>query len=243
MVRFVLITAALLADLMAGALVTGQSLKPRDLYLEAASPDAASASGGHHLGVTYTVKLVDPATSRAREVDPDRAFHEGDCFAVEFTSNRDGSLYIFNHGSSGEWRLLMPSPDMPDERKTVKSGASVMVPAEYCFQLDRNAGVETLVLVIMERKDDVEQLRAIRKQAAERRTASLLASAPGAGQAEVNTTREVVESWQALGSRDIVMQKVVKPEAAGEHPYSVYVVKSVLSDMDRLVIEIKIRHE
>ncbi len=106
----------------------------------------------------YTVKLVDPASAKTLEVDPGRLFHEGDCFVVKFTSNRDGGLYIFNHGSSGEWQLLMPSPGLPDEVKTVKASTPLAVPADYCFQLDKTPGVETRVLVITERKEDVDRL-------------------------------------------------------------------------------------
>ena len=110
MSRFAVMSTALLAGSTAGALVAGQSLKPRDLYLEKLPVGSPPISGGHHLGVSYTVILVDPARARARRVDPDRAFHEGDCVAVEFTPNSDGALYIFNQGSSGDLQLLMPSP-------------------------------------------------------------------------------------------------------------------------------------
>lgn len=236
--------AVLIAWVLAGASVaSGQPLKPRDLYLEKLPPDSASGSGGHHLGVSYTVKLVDLASATAHEVDPDGSFHEGDCFAVEFTSNRDGGLYIFNHGSSGDWQLLMPSPKMPNEVKTVKAGIPLTVPVEYCFQLDKTEGVETLVLVITERKEDVDQLAENLRPAAHPHGPLVSVAGPDPNQSRMKATRDVVESWREMGSRDMVIQKVSKPEVAGEHPYSVYVVKSVLSDTDRLVIEIKIRHE
>src|ERR1035437_4844472 len=135
------------------------SVNPRDLYLEKLSGDSAAAPAGHHLGLRYTELLVDPSTKRVREVDPDTVFHEGDCLAVEFTPNRNGALFVLNHGSSGDWQLLIPNPRMPDVSSAAKAGVTLRVPTDYCFRLDDKPGTEILVLAITEREEDAAKMR------------------------------------------------------------------------------------
>ncbi|MGB7762321.1 MAG: DUF4384 domain-containing protein [Bryobacteraceae bacterium] len=226
--------ATVLACLFAGLLpAQGRVLSPRDLYLEknAAGPDAAPAA--HHLGLRYTELLVDPSTRRVREAAPDTVFHGGDCLAVEFTPNRSGAVYVLNHGSSGDWQLLLPNALMPDASGVARAGVTLRVPTDYCFLLDGKPGTETLMLAITEREEDARKMR------------DLLAgsSASSSAPAAAGPIRDEVESWQRLGSRDLRLETVDSSESAGERPNSVYAVMSSAAVADRLVIEIKIRHE
>ncbi len=194
---------------------------PRDLYLEPATADA-SRKAVHHLGLRYSILLVDPETRNTRAVDPDAMLHEGDCFAIEFVANRSGNLYAFNHGSSGAWQLLMPSPQMLNEASSAKAGEVRRLPAEHCFRLDNKPGVEKMVLAITERPDDVRDLK------------DLLAKA---------SAGDLLNSWQSLTGRDLKLEKIEKPESPGERPHTVYAVKSSAAESDRLVVEIQIHHE
>jgi hypothetical protein len=218
-------------------------VKPRDLYLEKLSGDSAAAPAGHHLGLRYTELLVDPSTKRVREVDPDTVFHEGDCLAVEFTPNRDGALFVLNHGSSGDWHLLIPNPEMPDASSAAKAGVTLRVPTGYCFLLDGKPGTEILLLAITEREEDAAKMRDLLEglRPASRPPAAVVLTS-GAGPANVDAVRDVVESWQRLAGRDLKIEKIAQPESAGERPNSVYAVMSS-SAANRLVIEIKVRHE
>jgi hypothetical protein len=209
---------------------------PRDLYLETA-PAGDSAKAVHHLGLRYTILLIDPETRNVREVDPDGILHEGDCFAIEFVPNHSGSLYAFNHGSSGTWQLLMPSPQMLDEARSVKAGEVRRVPSEHCFRLDNKPGVERMVLAITERPDDIRELReSLAKPAAADQPA-------GAAPVKAESPGDLLTSWQRLTGRDLRLEKIAQPKSAGERPHSVYAVNSSAAESGRLVVEIPIHHE
>ena len=244
MSRFVAFGALLAALTVKVLFAQAPSLNPRDLYLEKDSVDTTAAPAGHHLGFRYTELLVDPSTKRVREVDPDTVFHQGDCLAVEFTPNRNGSLYVLNHGSSGDWHLLIPDPEKPDASSTAQAGATLRVPTDYCFRLDAKPGTEILLLAITEREDDAAKMRellASSRAASHPTMAAVLTSS--AGPAKVDAVRDEVEAWQRLGSRDLKIEKIDQPESAGERPNSVYAVMSSAVAANRLVIEIKVRHE
>jgi len=236
---------ALLGALTAKILLAQDSpVKPRDLYLEKISEDSTAAPARHHLGLRYTELLVDPATRRAREVDPDTVFHQGDCLAVEFTPNRNGALYVLNHGSSGDWQLLIPNPRMPDASGAAKAGVTLRVPTDYCFRLDDKPGIETLVLAITEREEDVGKMRdLLAGSGSDSRPPAAVVSTAGASPGNVDAVRDEVQSWQRLAGRDLKIEKIASPESAGERPNSVYAVTASAAAANRLVIEIEVRHE
>ena len=244
MSRFVAFGALLAALTVKVLFAQNSSVKPRDLYLEKISGDSAAAPAGHHLGLRYTELLVDPSTKRVREVDPDTIFHEGDCLAVEFTPNRNGGLFVLNHGSSGDWQLLIPNPRMPDVSSAAQAGVTLRVPTDYCFRLDDKPGTEILVLAITEREEDAAKMRDLLEASRPHSgpTAAVVLTS-SASPANVDAIRDEVESWQRLADRDLTIQKIAQPESAGERPNSVYAVMSSSSAANRLVIEIKVRHE
>jgi len=220
------------------AFAQGPPVKARDLYFQADSaavPDAAvpavpavpAVHAVHHLGLRYNLLQVNPTSREAHAVDPDGNFSSGDCFALEFSPNRDGHLYIFNRATSGDLQLLLPSAEMPEEASLVKSGRTVRVPQEYCFSLTGPPGVETMIVTVTERPEDLKQLReALQKPAADVATAS-------------------VKLWQQqqLAGRDIVVEKVDTPESANEQPHTVYIARTTSGEAARIVMEVKIRHE
>ena len=65
-----------------------------------------------HLGLRYSLLLVDKTTGNAKPVSSSQTFDEGECLSLEFQSNRSGYLYVFNLGSSGAWRPLLPTAEM-----------------------------------------------------------------------------------------------------------------------------------
>jgi hypothetical protein len=198
-----------------------------------------------HLGVRYNVLLVTDRQAKIRKaVDPDSTFRAGDCFAVEFTPNRDGYLYVFNAASSGAWQALLPSPQMPDQQNFVRRGTRLVIPSDHCFEFDNTPGVERLLVVITEREEDQKRLSdSIRNPAPDtpqparpREQGTLLAGGP------LMRELEMMRTGQLIG-RDIKIAKVGTPRAEGEQPYAVYAVRSSSTPNERLTIEIQLRHE
>jgi len=235
--RWVLSALLLWGIVTNGLLAQDSGAKARDLFLESSSSAPAAQPPVQHLGLRYNLLLLDPATRRAREVDANAVFHAGDCFAVEFTSNRDGSLYAFDHGSSGNWQVLLPSPEMPDESSKVKAGERRRVPSDYCFRLDNPPGVERLILAVTERPEDVERVRSMLAANNHTGGSNELAAA------DVNSAGELVESWQRLASRDLEIEKIDQPASATERPHSVYAVSAAAAKSGHFTLEILVRHE
>jgi len=189
-------------------------VKARDLYF------SQEEQQERHLGLRYNLLQVNPTSREAKPVDPDANFASGDCFALEFVPNQAGSLYIFNRASSGDLRLLLPSPEMPDEASRVQSERTIRVPQEYCFSLSGPPGVETLIVAVTERPEDLKDLRA-------------------------GATASITQ-WeqQQIAGRDIVIEKLDAPQSANERAHAVYaVLTTAAATPSRLVMEVKIRHE
>ena len=234
MARFMVPGALLVAFTATSLMSQNSTINARDLYLEKDPEDSQATPAPHHLGLRYTELLVDPATKVVREVDPATVFHEGDCIAIDFTPNRNGTLYVLNHGSDGDWQLLIPDPQKPDASGVVKAGATVRVPSNYCFRLDEKPGIETLLLAVTERAEDVTEMRD---------RLSGFASRQAADPPNIKGVRAEVEAWQRLAGRDLVIEKLPPSESAPGPAKAVYAVTSSAGVANRLVIEIKIRHE
>lgn len=216
----------------------------------------ANASGGvpiipvvQHLGLRYNVMLVNSQTGAAEPADPDRTFRRGECVGLEFEANRSGYLYVLSQGSSGRWQSLFPSDQMPDESNIVRSRSSVRVPVNHCFQIEDPPGTERLFVVLSRNPEDLYDLHeAIRTGRGG--SGAPAPAAPGVKPAPellamARVDREVQRLAADLGSRDLRVVKVARPEAAGEAPNSVYVVASstAATPSDRVVTEIRIVHK
>jgi hypothetical protein len=195
-----------------------------------------------HLGVRYNVlQITDRETKRRKLVDPDKVFKAGDCVAIELTPNRSAYLYVFNRASSGAWQRLLPSPDMPGERRQVSNGQTTIIPSEHCFEFDQHAGTETLLVLLTQNEDDVRRLGEAVRTGAPSDPAAPSAPAMLAG-GRVPQQLEMMRDGQMIG-RDIRMAKIGSPQQDGEPPNSVYAVRTSASTSDRLVLEIRLRHD
>jgi Domain of unknown function (DUF4384) len=224
--------------LVSGLWAQKPGITARDLYYEdaaqhyqgAGAPAAGAASKNNgasaapaiaavpHLGLRYNLVKIDPGTRAEQAVDPDANFKAGDCFAIEFTPNQDGRLYVFNLGSSGKPQFLMPSPDMPNEASAVLANATIRIPRDFCFQLDGKRGVETLTVVTAGPQEVIDQ-------------------------ANQQQTIAQVREWQGMAGRDILIEKVAEPEPGRDRPYTVYAVDNTGKKSGHVVIELKIHHE
>jgi hypothetical protein len=194
--------------------------------------DAPVTAVALRLGLRYNLLRIDPETRASQSVDPDVNFAAGDCLALQLTPNRTGRLFIFNRGAAGTWQPLMPSPAMPDENTLVSAGNNIQIPRNYCFRIDDTHGTERLLVLVTEQKEDFDQLN--------REMQNLIPPTDGPKAAEPDTRTQIAA---VLTDRDLRIEKIAEPEAKGEPPHSVYAVKNLASNQDRLLIEIRIRHE
>jgi len=199
-----------------------------------------------HLGLRYNVLKADPATGATQNVDSESNFRAGDCLQIQFRPNRDSYLYVFNSGSSGAWQPLLPSVQLPGEANHLRNGVVANVPEKSCMQLKDPKGVDTVFVVLTERQEDVYNLnKAIRDSFQKDDGQPRPAPNPGA----IGTTLAVLQQGArpradgALVGRDIEIQKIGKAEARDEPPNSVYAVNTSDTPGERVVIQVKVRHE
>ncbi len=82
------------------------------------------------------------------DVDPAREFRDGDRIRFAFESNIDGYLYVAQQGTSGNWTVLFPNPDINGGRNTVKRLQEYAVPDDNYFRLDPPSGAEKIFVFL-----------------------------------------------------------------------------------------------
>lgn len=196
-----------------------------------------------NLGLRYNVLLVNTQSAKAEPVDPDRVFQPKECLALEFESNRSGYLYVFEQASSGKWSPMFPTPELPDESNVVKSRTKIRIPANDCFEVSGEPGIDRVFVVLSRNIEDFYDLSESVKGA----------HAPQSEPARPATTAPVMMASDRLGAeiakmraglrgRDLTLKKIAKPESADEPANSVYIVNTSATTSDRVVAEIHINH-
>jgi hypothetical protein len=198
-----------------------------------------------HLGLRYNLMRVDQNSGKILgPADPGRIFQPGDCLALELEANRSGYLYVFDKGSSGVWKPLLPSPEMPDEANIVRSQTPVQVPTNHCFEITSPPGAEQLFVVLSRNPEGVYDLdESIRNNKGSAETPS---PQPDQTQpaviAEKLLAPEIDRLKVSLQSRDLKITRIKQPMKAGEPEYSVYVANGSSVPSDPVVTEIEIQH-
>ena len=186
-----------------------------------------------NLGVRYNilkVELDDKGAPKSRtEIAPDTVFHEHDCLAVRIQPNRGGFLYVFAEGTSGDFRPLIPSMEMSDESNIVTAYNLMEVPQKSCFEMDDQPGVEKLLFVVTDKPEDVMKLNDIMKKKSK-------------GNLDIAKT-DMKPFTEALQSRDLKITHYNHKVVPGESPYTTYLTNAAATTADRLVLEIKLKHE
>jgi hypothetical protein len=88
------------------------------------------------------------AGSAPMDVDPAKEFQTGDQVRFAFESNIDGYLYVAQQGTSGNWTVLFPNPDINGGRNAVKRKQEYGVPQGDWFRLDPPAGAEKIFVFL-----------------------------------------------------------------------------------------------
>ena len=207
----------------------------------------ADNPGVLHLGIRYNLVLLDKTTGAWQAVDSNRIFSRGDCFAIDFETNRAGYLYVLAQQSSGNWAPLFPSPEMIDESNVVRPGVGIRVPRQYCFELRDPPGSEKLFVILSRDPNEIYDLHeGIRQESRPAPPPRQAVTPPREDTFQVADARvidsAVARMAEQSGSRDIAITKVDQPVAAQEPAFSVYVVSAPQKPSSRVVTRIEVRH-
>ena len=82
------------------------------------------------------------------DVDPSKDFHTGDRIRFAFEPNINGYLYVAQQGTSGNWTVLFPNPQINGGRNTVTRHQEYEVPQGDWFQFDGPAGTERIFVFL-----------------------------------------------------------------------------------------------
>jgi serine/threonine-protein kinase len=172
-----------------------KDLDARDMF---ASTDATVSPG-------LRFRLLQAGAGDAPiDVDPAIDFHTGDRIRFAFESNIDGYLYVAQQGTSGNWTVLFPNPDINGGRNAVRRFQEYTVPDDNYFRFDGPAGTEHVFVFLS--REPLSQLPGF-----DRPVKSFETGSP-AMIAALKTT---------IQSRDLVF---AKDTAASKTPQATYVV-------------------
>jgi hypothetical protein len=132
-------------------------------------PQTPERPGGAHTAkVEYSqiplalrYSILQKQGDRYLEVDPQTEFHTDDRVRVRVEANDTGYLYIVMQGSSGQWAVLFPNPDINGGNNKVEAGHSYTIPPDKdpAFRFDGPAGVEHVSLILSRTPEtDMEKL-------------------------------------------------------------------------------------
>lgn len=201
-------------------------------------PAAAPApSPAAPLGLRYSI-LKEAGPGRAVEVDPDTVFRSGDRIRLAIQANDAAHLYIIQRGSSGNWSVLFPSPEIDGGSNRIEKDRRVEIPGRNWFAFDEQAGRETLFLVLARQPEpNLEgMIYAVRqKQETQPERVLLSQSQRQIDDALVGRVRSQVFS------RDLVFEKVTDAGDAKEN--AVYVVNKAGGADSRVIWDIVLKHQ
>lgn len=194
-----------------------------------------------HLGLRYSLLLIDKTTGDAKPVSTSQTFDQGQCFGLEFQANRAAYLYVFNLGSSGKWKALLPTPDMPEEGNFLPAFTTQRVPSSHCYRISAPSGTEHLFVVLSRNPQDVDELnRNIRDgHPAGGQPSPDAGASPAIIASNLNQT---VQKLASLKGRDLDVEEVGGSKNLTETSPAVYVIHTSDTPSDRVTTEIKITH-
>jgi len=109
--------------------------------------EGKGAGAAANAGLRYRL-IQQVADGGESDVDPTRTFKSGDRIRFAFESNIDGYLYVVQQGSSGNWTVLFPNPDINGGRNQIKKFEEYNVPDEAWFSFDDKPGTEQVFVFL-----------------------------------------------------------------------------------------------
>ena len=155
-------------------------------------------------GLRFRMILEGP-DGKAMDVDPARDFHTGDRIKFAFESNVEGYLYVAQQGTSGNWTVLFPHPDINSGRNKVDRFEEHEVPNDNYFTMAGNPGQEQIFVFLS--REPMETLPGFDRpvKAFERGSPTLVATLAS-----------------SIQSRDLVLEK--DRASGGKSPQATYIV-------------------
>ncbi len=216
-----------------------------------------------HLGLNYSVMLVDQNCGGGRPVDADRNFRNGEHFTLSFEPNMSGYLYIFSQGTDGNWVRLLPSERMAGEENFLTGRQRITIPKNYCFTVEPPAGVDRMIVVLARNVENVASLNAAmqaehgggpppppgqpprqgRVEMASVLNKEVEQLRPLAYDRNIGITKAEAPADQEQPAKAAPRTKAVQTGRTAEIPHSVFVVNTSAAPVNRIVLEVKIRHE
>jgi len=204
----------------------------------------AAAAPAMNLGLRYNLVLIDQQNGKSENVDSEKVLKHGDCFSLEFESNRSGYLYVLAKQSSGQWQPLLPSAEMTEESNILDPGKRIRVPKGYCFEVNDPAGSETLFVVLSRDPRDFQNLsEGIKRQNTPATPSPVRRQVDTTQYADASMDKTLKQMAQQFGTRDIAIRKVNQPLNDQEPAHSVYVVNTSDKPSSSVVTQIEVKHK
>jgi hypothetical protein len=208
-------------------------------------PRAPEALQAGPLGLRYSI-LKEAGAGRAVEVDTETIFRSGDRIRLTVETNDNAYLYMVHRGSSGNWSLLFPSPEIAGGDNLVEKGRQYEIPAGHWFAFDEQAGEERLFIVLCRQAEgDLEKL-----------IYALQQESDGAPALDKNSGRTVlaqnrppiddavVERVRArVLARDLLFERVDEKTPGNRKETAVYVVNAAGGAGARVVADVTLKHQ
>ena len=116
--------------------------QPQAQFVNAAS----TVTTRRPFGLRYS--LIRIVNGSPVEVSPDSTFHSGDEVGVRVEGNQDGYMYVVVQGSSGNWELLFPRPEIAGGDNRIQAHRRYQLPSEeHDWVFDSQPGTEKLFIL------------------------------------------------------------------------------------------------
>lgn len=200
------------------------------------------------LGLRYSI-LRQVSGSQTEEVDADAPFRSGERIRVSVQANDTAHLYIVLRGTSGNWTVLFPSPEISGGNNVIERGKQYEIPSGHWFTFDQQAGEEKLFIVLSRKPEaDLEKMIYSLRQGQD-------TPPPAAAPRPDATTTIMAENRPPIGddlvsrvrsqvfARDLVFEKVDENTPGEKKEKAVYVVNKTGSADSRVVADLKLSHK
>jgi len=210
---------------------------------------AVPPTEGPALGLRYT--LVKKGKDGG-EVATDTTFHTGDQIQIKIETNQAAYLYIVTQGSSGTWKVQVPSAETPNGGNRVEAMLPYYFPSgDLAFAFQDPKGAEKVFLVVSrdpvsDIQDQIYGLQGGKPKPAAEPQAAPPTRQPALIEARLNIPENRIQQMRNLYSRDLIIERV-NPNTTGDKTdkkeFAMYVVNPSGSPNSRLVADISLVHQ
>jgi len=206
------------------------------------SPRPTPADGGQIIRATAPPPTQGPALGlryailkKHTEVAADTVFHKGDQVQLRIETNQPAYLYIISQGSSGAWKVRVPSAEVPGSNR-VEARTPYEFPSKgQAFGFDNLTGAEKLFVIVS--RDAVPDIQD---------QMGGLQGRPAVVESRLNIPDDKISQMRQLYSRDLIIEPV-NPDTTGDKEarkeFAMYVVNPTGSPNSRLVADISLEHQ